>query len=233
MIQLVVFDMAGTTVLDNDAVHKALIAALAEFGYEVNREEANDVMGIAKPVAIQTILELKGIPATIISPAYIEKIHQSFLRIMKEYYHYSPEVVPTENAEIIFRFLKKKGAKIALNTGFTRDIADIIVNRLGWLEKKMIDVVVTSDEVEAGRPAPFMIRKIMEITEVSDPKNVIKVGDTAADLLEGTNAGCGYVIGVTSGAYTKEELVIHPHTHLISDLAQLCEILFPKIEEND
>ena len=78
MIQLVVFDMAGTTVLDNDAVHKALIAALAEFGYEASRDEANKVMGIAKPLAIQTILEWKGIPNTIISPTYVEKHSPGF-----------------------------------------------------------------------------------------------------------------------------------------------------------
>ena len=73
----------------------------------------------------------------------------------------------------------------------------------------------------------------MEITGVSDVKKVVKVGDTAVDLQEGTNAGCGYVIGVTTGAYTKAELQTYPHTHLISDLAQLCKLLFPEIEEND
>lgn len=59
-IQLVVFDMAGTTVRDDDAVHHCLAAALAADQVCVNREEVNAVMGIAKPLAIKTLLERRG-----------------------------------------------------------------------------------------------------------------------------------------------------------------------------
>jgi phosphoglycolate phosphatase-like HAD superfamily hydrolase len=66
----------------------------------------------------------------------------------------------------------------------------------------------------------------MEITGVTDTQAVAKVGDTSVDLEEGMNANCGYVIGICSGAYTKEELQAYPHTHLIDNLIELKEILF-------
>ena len=47
--------LAGTTVHDNDNVHQALINAFAHFGYAIDREDANSVMGISKPVAIRRI----------------------------------------------------------------------------------------------------------------------------------------------------------------------------------
>ena len=64
MIKLAVFDMAGTTVKDQDNVHQALINAMAHFGFSVSREEANDVMGYPKPVAIRQLLEARhaGLP---------------------------------------------------------------------------------------------------------------------------------------------------------------------------
>ncbi len=88
--------------------------------------------------------------------------------------------------------------------------------------------VLPSDEVEAGRPHPFMIRLLMRRLGVEDPSRVAKVGDAPADLLEGQNAGCGLVIGVTGGASTREQLEIYPHDHLIGSVADLPALLEQK-----
>lgn len=49
---------------------------------------------------------------------------------------------------------------------------------------------------QTGRVA----RRLMRELGVADPQRIAKVGDTAADLLEGRNAGCGLVIGMTGGS---------------------------------
>jgi len=51
-----------------------------------------------------------------------------------------------------------------------------------------------------------MIQKIMKEASVDDAKKVIKIGDTEVDVNEGKNADCLYSIGITTGAYTREEL---------------------------
>ncbi len=89
----------------------------------------------------------------------------------------------------------------------------------------MLDASITSDEVERGRPHPFMIRALMQRLGVNDPSHVAKVGDAPADLLEGKNAGCGLVIGVTYGSSTREQLAQHPHDHLIEALVELPPLL--------
>jgi phosphoglycolate phosphatase-like HAD superfamily hydrolase len=61
----------------------------------------------------------------------------------------------------------------------------------------------------------------MKALSIDDIKQVAKVGDTKADLEEGTNAGCAWVIGVCNGSYSREELLPHPHTHLVNDLSEL------------
>ena len=58
------------------------------------------------------------------------------------------------------------------------------------------DHCVYTDEVPAGRPAPWMIFRNMEATGVMPPAAVVKVGDTVPDIEEGRNAGC-WTIGVT------------------------------------
>ncbi len=70
-----------------------------------------------------------------------------------------------------------------------------------------------------------MIRKLMAELGVVDPRSVAEVGNTRADLEEGTNAGCGRVIGVTDGTPSREQLAMFPHTDLIRSVADLPPLL--------
>ena len=124
-----------------------------------------------------------------------------------------------------FRRLRQAGVKVALNTGFSRDIAQTLIDRLKWELDELIDASVTSDEVERGRPHPDMIRRLMLKLGVTDPQRVAKVGDTPADLLEGKNAGCGLIVGVTQGSCARTQLERFPHDYLIGSVAELPELL--------
>ncbi len=79
-----------------------------------------------------------------------------------------------------------------------------------------------------GRPYPDMIRHLMDRLGIQDARNVAKVGDTWADLEEGHNAGCGVVIGVTSGSFTRRQLQERPHTHIVESVAEVVGVLFKK-----
>ncbi len=219
-LQLIVFDMAGTTVHDSDNVHQALIKAFSQFGYDIDREDANSVMGIPKPVAIRVLLTQKFQLEP--SPDEIDTIFREFEDNMLYHYRTSPDVRPTPFAERTIRTLRKIGAKVALNTGFSSDITNAIIERLDWQD--MVDAWVSADQVERGRPHPDMIQLLMQKFGISDPARVAKVGDTPADLQEGTNAGCGWVIGITSGSHTREELEPYPHTHLVDDIWQVVNL---------
>lgn len=222
-IQLVVFDMAGTTVEDKDSVQRALQTALAKADIKVSLAETVEVMGYPKPEAIRILLEQKLEDKSRITPEYIEEIHQYFVQDMVSYYEQSPEIREKKGVSDTFSLLRKNNIKVALDTGFSRPIADAIIDRLHW--KNKIDVSITSDEVENGRPYPDMIYKAMKQTGVEDVNKVAKVGDTASDMQQGMEAGCKYVIGVTTGNYTEEELKNYEHTHLIAQLPEILDIL--------
>lgn len=225
-IKLVVFDMAGTTVKDADNVHQALQNALEKSGYKVSREEVNEVMGYPKPVAIRRLLKSKDVAESKIeNEAYIKQIHQHFVDEMIDFYAHHQEVKEKPQVRETFAALRSRNIKVAIDTGFSRDIADTIMDRLGWKTEAIFDYSVTSDEVANGRPFPDMIYKAMEQAGIDNPQEVAKVGDTVSDLQQGEAAKCKLVIGVTTGAYKKEELIQYAHTHLIEQLDQVVEII--------
>ena len=222
MIDLAVFDMAGTTVADKDYVAKAFLKAFANHDIEITEEEVNPLMGYHKPTAIQMVLERKGVEA---DAELIQTIHDDFTEEMMDFYAYSPHVQAMPDTEEIFFYLKERGVRVALNTGFSREIADVIVSRFQWMERGLIDDYIASNEVPEGRPAPYMIEELKSRMQLPSDTVVMKVGDTIVDILEGKNAGCRYVIAVTTGATSKEELIAYNPTHIITSLSEIPGIL--------
>lgn len=224
-VELIVFDIAGTTVKDNGEIASAFQSALNEFGYDVPVTKINPLMGYKKTEAIRRMLIEFESQKNKITEEYIHRIHQRFLKLMINHYSTAREITPLPSAEEVFDLLKEKQIKIGLDTGFSKEITDIIIGRLGWIKEKKIDMVISSNEVKAGRPFPYMIEEIMKHTNVKDPKKVIKVGDTEVDVFEGENAGCLYSIAITTGAFTREELTVYEPSFIIDDLKELVSII--------
>lgn len=225
-IRLAIFDMAGTTIHDENNVAKAFQKALNKAGYsQVTLQEANEKMGYSKPQAIRELLEIHEADSALISKDLIDQIHEDFVQGMLHHYANDPEIKAVEGAEEVFNALHEMGIKVALDTGFSRDITDIILKRVGWDQSGHIDATAASDEVPKGRPFPFMIQKIMNSLGIEDPKSVVKIGDTEVDIHEGHNAECLMSIGITSGVYSREELLPHHPTHLAKDLREVLEII--------
>lgn len=222
MIDLVVFDMAGTTLEDGDAVNVAFRGALAAADIPADPEVVRTVMGLRKPDAIRFLIREAGQER---NDDEVETIHRDFVKRMIHYYETDPAVREIPGTRDVFRLLQSRGIKIGLDTGFSRDIVTVILNRLGWSVPETIDVVVCSDEVEEGRPYPFMIQKMMAELGITDPNRIAKVGDTQADLEEGANAKCRLIIGVTSGSYTRAQLMPYPHTHIVETVLEVPAIL--------
>lgn len=128
-------------------------------------------------------------------------------------------------AEDSFVWLGKRNVKIALTTGFYRNLADRLIHRVGW--EGSFDAVVCNDAVPRGRPAPDLIFRAMEWTACENFDRVAVVGDTAANLQAAENAGVRWNIGVLSGAHNEEQLLSCPHTAIIRSIAQLPEVLAP------
>jgi phosphonatase-like hydrolase len=221
-IHLAVFDIAGTTVVDENFVALAFKKAFSEFGFDIGEEDINPLMGYKKTYAIERMLKKLGAEY---DAELVEDIHAAFTEEMIDFYEYDPQVKPLPSVEETLQLLKEKGIRIAFNTGFPRAIADVIMNRLQWKEKGLADDYIASDEVNEGRPQPYMIKELMQRAGIQNAEAVAKIGDTEVDIHEGKNAGCGLVIAVTTGAYRREELEQYGPDHIIDTLAELPRLI--------
>lgn len=220
--ELIVFDLAGTTVNDNKDVHRVLQRIIKKIHIRITIDEANKVMGIPKTEAIKLLLQKHHYPY--ISDLLILEIHKHFVNKMTEFYLKHPSVHEKDGATDIFMNCKERGIKVVVDAGFERTIVAPLLERMGWEKQRLIDAIVTRDDVVNGRPHPEMIYRAMELTGVKEVEKVAKVGDTVSDLEQGASAGCGWVIGITSGSHTHDELATGPHTHLINQLSELNQI---------
>jgi phosphonatase-like hydrolase len=215
--KLVVCDMAGTTVLDRGEVPSAFTAALAEHGISVTPLQLNAVRGASKRQAIRDL-----IPSGVSRDSQAELAYSSFKKHLAHRFGEGIQSVP--GAEKTFTWLRERGARVALNTGFDREITDLLLTALRW-QSGVVHAVVCGDEVPRGRPAPDLIFACMRATGINDAQTVAVLGDTTLDLQAGQNAAVAWNIGVLSGAHSREQLQSQPHTHLLPSIADLPSIL--------
>jgi phosphonatase-like hydrolase len=222
-ILLAVFDIAGTTVRDQGDVAGAFQKVLKNAGYAISTDQARRVMGYKKSDAIRILLRQQGLALP--DQDLVDQMLESFNERMIRFYETASDLEPFEGTEELFRRLRGRGIRIALNTGFSSAITRTILERLQWKTGGLIDAVISSDEVQNGRPAPDMILEIMKRLRITDPLAVLKVGDTGSDIEEGRQAGCGTVVAVTTGAYSRKQLEAFRPDYIIDQLHTLEVIL--------
>ncbi|TXF91490.1 phosphonatase-like hydrolase [Neolewinella aurantiaca] len=222
-IELFVFDMAGTTVNENNLVYKTLCKAFIRAGFtDLTLEDVLEHgAGKEKLQATRDVLKT-FFPDTPDSEGTAERIHADFRSLLEEAYASSP-VTPYPGSEDFLAKLRSDGVRIALNTGYDRPTAEMLLAKMGWSAGKEYDVLVTASDVDRGRPHPDMILLAMEKTGISVPAHVGKVGDSAIDILEGKHAGCGFTAGVTTGAQTAEQLWRADPDMVVDELGALLE----------
>lgn len=198
--KLAVFDMAGTTVEEGGSVYRTLRESVENQGFSVDDEKLSQIAGMNKYEAISYLL-----PAPVADDRTLtDKIFADFKQRLDKIYQHDPSVTEKPGITELFGKLRNIGIRVALNTGYARAQADILIDRLQW--KEHIDDSITSDEVAHGRPYPDMIYALMNRAGVEHSAKVIKVGDTVNDVREGRQAECGLVVAVLGGAHDKATL---------------------------
>lgn len=213
MLSLVALDMAGTTIDEGGAVYASLKKTVeAVTPTALSEAQLRSAMGANKRDAIRAFLDEFGMDS---SPEVVERMYQDFrVELVSAYQARPPKALP--GVEDALARLRANGIRVALTTGFSRTIAALILENIGWTvgtgPEDTVDLVVTADDVAAGRPAPDLVHHAMEVFGIEDPQQVLSAGDTELDLLSGTNSGARYVVAVSTGAQSIELLQTFPHT---------------------
>ena len=226
MIKLAIFDVAGTTAKDDGLVVKAFQLALGAVGVVPGSSQmqemtnyVNATMGERKMDVFLHLLEGDKIKANLVH----EKFIASYIQLVKD-----GELEEFDGITPFFVELRAKNIGIAITTGFPREILDVIIDALNW--RRIIDISVAASEVSHGRPAPDMIFKAMQGFDLAKGINLIAseiavIGDTRSDMESGAAAGAESVVGVASGAHTKDELIKAGATDVLAFATDLLTLI--------
>jgi phosphonoacetaldehyde hydrolase len=212
-IKAVIFDWAGTTVdFGSRAPTQVFIEMFRRRGIEITEAEARGPMGMAKREHIAEISRLPRVRDAwqlmyreLPCEADIDSIYREFLPLQKSTLANHCDLVPGLLEAIAF--LRSRSIKIGSSTGYTRELMDVVVplcKSAGYEP----DVVVCSDEVSAGRPAPWLNFRVMELLNVYPASSVLIVDDTPIGIAAGRSAGAltvavsdsGNAMGLSLGA---------------------------------
>jgi phosphonoacetaldehyde hydrolase len=197
-IRLVVFDWAGTAV-DHGSCGpvQAFVRALAAHGVEVSADEARGPMGLSKRDHLRALLAMPevarrwrqrhgGGPTA----NDLEELYCQFVALQLETVDATlvPELLECVTA------LRSRGIAIGATTGYFREAAERVFRRAAEQGYRP-DHCVCAEDVPAGRPAPWMVFRILEALGIFPPAAVVKVGDTVPDICEGLAAGA-WSVGV-------------------------------------
>ncbi|MDI6022129.1 phosphonatase-like hydrolase [Leucobacter sp. UT-8R-CII-1-4] len=215
-IELVVFDMAGTTVQDDGVVELAFERAAERTGVVVNMswDEAltyvRDTMGQSK---IDVFSHLSGGDL-----ALAKRATQSFEEAYAEIVRESGVAAIDGTAELITE-LRDRGLSVALTTGFAPVTRDAILDALGWRE--LVDIALSPVDVGRGRPAPDLVLSALMRSGASCVQAVAVLGDTESDVRSGRRAGAGLVAGVLSGAHDRATLEAAGADYVLNSVVEL------------
>ncbi|MGB8195895.1 MAG: HAD family hydrolase [Acidimicrobiales bacterium] len=220
-VELICFDMAGTTVLDNGLVLEAFRRTIDDL--EVDADEATsaeayviETMGQSK---IEVFTALFGDRATFANEAF----ERNFVESAQEL-----GVSEIPGARSTVETLRDVGLQVALTTGFSPTTREVLIDVLGWGD--LFELRVSPSDAGRGRPAPDMLWWCALKSQITAASSIMVVGDTASDMVAGLRAGAGYCVGVLSGNDDQERLIAHGADDVIDsvvDLLTACVLIGP------
>lgn len=203
-LQAVIMDLAGTCVdFGSLAPIQAFLNLFEGEGIDLTEAEAREPMGTEKREHIRRLLAMPRIRNQwqakfdkLPDDADIDRLYQAFLPLQTAAIAERATLIP--GALELQGLLREEGIKLGVNTGYSREMVNVMLPELKAQGFEPESVVVAT-EVPQGRPAPHMSLKNAIELGITAVQACVKVDDTATGIEEGLNAGMWTVAVVASG----------------------------------
>ena len=214
--RMLICDMAGTTIQEKGIVYNSLFNTIKLIKPDLIKSEISKFSGYNKTEVIKYYVDEQKMDSPIIVLNNLKSEFNYYLK--KEYSNNNSVNLIHPNLPLFFNLLREQDIKICLNTGYNKDIQNLLIDKLNLLD--CIDDYISSEEVDRGRPYPYMIERLMFRNNIEYPQEVIKIGDSIVDINEGKNAGCK-TVGVLSGSNSKVQLKKEKPDFIINNIMDL------------
>lgn len=219
-LELVVLDLAGTTVVDDGLVERAFTRAVEAAGLAATDEERASTLAYVRRTMGQSKASVfRGLTSDDDQAEHANAVFESaFAELVS-----ADGIRAVDGAEELVRLLRDAGVAVALTTGFSRATLDLVLDALGWLD--LADVTLSAEEAGRGRPYPDLPLTALLRTGATSVDGMVVVGDTASDIASGIAAGAGLVVGVLSGSHDEGTLLDAGADAVVDSVADLAELL--------
>lgn len=224
-LELVCFDMAGTTVADDGRVVDAFDRALREVaGRPPTHDELATVRATMGQSKIEVFTQLLGDPDAAQRATHAFEGH--YANAVRDH-----GVEEVRGAAALFGQLRRLGTRVVLTTGFSSVTQSLLIETLGWGD--LIDGALCPSPELRGRPFPDMLLAAALHWKITDLACTMSVGDTPMDARSGARARFGHVVGVRTGGFTEDALRAEGATFVVDSVADLADapVLAPRAPE--
>lgn len=200
-IKAVLFDWAGTTVdYGSRSPTQVFVEIFRQRGIDITVDEARGPMGRAKHEHIAMVAALPRIAqlwqivhGRPVTHADVHSMYEDLLPLQKSILTSGSDVLPGVVEAV--SALRGRGIKIGSTTGYTRELMEVVAP-IAASQGYSPDVIICSDDVPAGRPAPWMNLLAAQRLNVYPMSSVLIVDDTPVGIEAGRNAGMK-TVGIT------------------------------------
>lgn len=208
-IRLIILDFDGTLADTQPLILRSLQGTIAELGLPSRTDaECASIIGLPLKECFVQLLDADDCLA--------ERCCEVYRRLFDEY-NYPGTVTLFPHVEETLHELHHRGMQLAICSSRARATLDRFVQTFGF--NKMVQAVVSADDVLRGKPYPDPTLRVLEITG-SSPNETLMVGDATYDIMMGRAAGCP-TCGVTYGNQTESQLREAGADYLINDFQDL------------
>jgi len=194
-LKAVVFDVDGTLIDSVDVHAQAWVDAFAEFGHEVRFRDVRRQIGKGGDQLMPVFLSKAEIDR------FGKKLEERRGVLLTERYLY--RIKPFPAVRELFQHVIADGKAIALASSAKEDelahykkIANIV---------DLIDVETSSDDAEKSKPHPDIFCAALARLDITQPEQVLVIGDTPYDAEAAAKAGLR-TVGLLCGGWSENEL---------------------------
>lgn len=174
----VLFDLDGTLVDSMWMWHKIDVEYLGHYGYDVPERLSVEIEGMSFSETAQYFKKRFQIPEP------VETIKSRWNEMA--YDKYCHEVPLKTGAREFLDYLKKNDIRTGIATSNSRELAEAVLHAHGI--QNMFDVILTSCDAKAGKPAPDVYLLAAKRVAVP-PHQCLVFEDVPMGILAGKNAG--------------------------------------------
>lgn len=178
-MKAVIFDMDGV-IIDSEPVYNGIHEKmLRDFGVKEILDVPEDYTGMTNSAVFKIVREKYNLKQTVeeISAYQLKVILEEFSRLEDE---------PIDGIRDLLAFLKEQQIKTAIASSSARKLIETVVKKFNLMA--FFDVIVSGEEVPAGKPAPDVFLEAARQLHVS-PEDCLVIEDSKNGTIAAKEAG--------------------------------------------